>query len=79
MGGGPDGGGEALGGDEEGDTVGSELVEEGGHEVHELEDLDVGSGLLELLEEDGALQIEKGSACAPRVEILGSDVRKGRR
>lgn len=62
MGGRADRGGEALGGDEEGDAVGSELVEEGRHEVHELEDLDVGSGLLKLLVEDGALRERVGLA-----------------
>lgn len=60
VGGGTNRGGEALGGDEEGNAVGSELVEERGHEVHELEDLDVRSGLLELLEEDGSLLKKEG-------------------
>lgn len=56
VGGGANGGREALGRNEEGDAVGSKLVEERRHEVHELEDLDMGTGLLELLEEDGTLQ-----------------------
>ena len=43
------GGGENLGGDQEGDTVGTELVEEGGDEVHGLERVDVG-GLVVVVE-----------------------------
>ena len=40
MGGGADRGGVDFGGHEEGYAVGSELVEEGGEEIHGLEDFD---------------------------------------
>ena len=51
VGGGTDGGGEDLGSDEEGDAVGTELVEEGGEEVHGLEGLDVlGGGVVVVVE-----------------------------
>ena len=40
VGGGTDGCGEDLSGDKEGDGVGTELVEEGGEEVHGLESMD---------------------------------------
>lgn len=42
VGGGADGGGEDLTGDEEGDAVGAKLVEEAGKEVHGLEGFDTG-------------------------------------
>lgn len=72
VGGGTDGRGEDLAGDEEGDRVGAELVEEGRDEVHGLESVDAGRARVVVVLEGGDDEHEEAHKEANLLHVLAA-------
>lgn len=72
VGGGTDGSGENLTGDEEGDRVGAELVEEGRDEVHGLEAVDTGRARVVIVLEGGDDEHEEAHEEANLLHVLAA-------